>query len=168
MRRLLAGALAVLVFLALGATTALGARPDVDFASDLSGGQEVPPVDTPATGGARFDVVQLDSGEVILKYRLQVHDIDHVTASHIHLGCPGENGPVVAFLFEGGPTGPVDGMLATGTIRGDDLVGPLEGRRVQALTVHMRDGCTYTNVHTTEHPGGEIRGQIFHTGAYPP
>jgi CHRD domain len=31
------------------------------------------------------------------------------------------------------------------------------------LLVAIRSGVAYVNVHTTNHPGGEIRGQI-HTG----
>lgn len=88
-------------------------------------------------------------------------------ASHIHLGCPGENGPVVAFLFEGGPTGTVNGRLSHGVIRRQHLVGPLEGRGLGALVRAMESGCTYVNVHTTEWPGGEIRGQILATSPNP-
>jgi hypothetical protein len=39
-------------------------------------------------------------------------------------------------------------------------VGPLAGQSLDALLAAMRDGDTYVNVHTTQFPGGEIRGQI--------
>jgi hypothetical protein len=167
MRKLGVAMLVAVLAVVLGATGAVGAAFDTDFAADLSGGQEVPPVDTEATGGSRFDVIDLGNGRREIKFRLGVFDIDHVTAAHIHLGCPGENGPIVAFLFEGGPTGEVNGRLSQGTIRRGNLVGPLEGRGVQRLVEAMESNCTYVNVHTTEWPGGEIRGQIFGTSPNP-
>ncbi|MEX2458151.1 MAG: CHRD domain-containing protein [Actinomycetota bacterium] len=166
MTRVRSVAALALVLLLSVAVPAAAAPFDTDFAADLSGGQEVPPVDTPATGAARFDVIDLgDQGEI--RFRLGVFDIDEVVASHIHLGCPGENGPVVAFLFEGGPTGPVNGRLAQGVIRRQHLVGPLEGKHLGSLVRAMESNCTYVNVHTTEWPGGEIRGQIFGTSPNP-
>jgi hypothetical protein len=167
MRKLGAALLVAVLVVALGASAAVGAAFDTDFASDMSGGQEVPPVATEATGAAQFDVIDLGEGRREIKFRLGVFDIDNVTASHIHLGCPGENGPVVAFLFEGGPTGEVNGRLNQGTIRRHNLVGPLQGRSIGRLVQEMESGCTYVNVHTTEWPGGEIRGQIFGTSPNP-
>ena len=63
-----------------------------------------------------------------IRYKLLVRDIDEVTQAHIHVGEPGVNGPVVAFLFgfvERGVT--TDGLLARGTITDGDLIGPLAG-----------------------------------------
>ena len=160
--------LAAMVVLLLAVAVPASAAPfDTDFASDLSGNQEVPPVATQATGGARFDVIDLGGGRREIKFRLGVFNIDNVVAAHIHLGCPGENGDVVAFLFSGGPTGEVNGRLSQGTIRRNHLVGPLQGASVQTLVEEMESNCTYVNVHTTDWPGGEIRGQIFGTSPNP-
>jgi hypothetical protein len=158
---------AMVVLLLAVAVPASGATFDTDFVADLSGGQEVPPVATEATGAARFDVVDLGGGKGEIRFRLGVFDIDNVTAAHIHLGCPGENGDVVAFLFSGGPTGTVNGRLSQGVIRRNNLVGPLAGQPLEALVDAMESNCTYVNVHTTEWPGGEIRGQIFGTSPNP-
>jgi len=94
-------------------------------------------------------------------------------ASHIHVGAPDVNGPVVAFLFGNVPPagGRTDGVLATGTITAANLVGPLAGQPLSALVDEIEAGNTYVNVHTNDgvdppntgpgdFPGGEIRGQL--------
>lgn len=131
--------------------------------ADLSGENEVPAIESEGRGLALFKV----SGERI-RYKLLVRDIDEVTQAHIHLGEPGVNGPVVAFLFgfvEGGVT--KDGLLATGTITEGDLVGPLAGMPIASLLDALRDGEAYVNVHTIDHPAGEIRGQVGFPGSGP-
>jgi hypothetical protein len=94
-----------------------------------------------------------------LDYRLTVSNIENVVAAHIHIGNEGENGPVVAPLFSDDSGVSEDGVLATGTITEDDLVGPLEGKSFSELRSMVEKGA-YVNVHTKEHPKGEIRGQI--------
>ena len=122
----------------------------------LSGEQEVPPVDTDASGEATLTLTR-DPPE--LDYRLTVSNIENVVAAHIHIGNEGENGPVVAPLFSDDSGVSEDGVLATGTITEDDLVGPLEGKSFSELRSMVEKGA-YVNVHTKEHPKGEIRGQI--------
>ena len=122
----------------------------------LSGEQEVPPVDTDASGETTLTLTR-DPPE--LDYRLTVSNIENVVAAHIHIGNEGENGPVVAPLFSDDSGVSEDGVLATGTITEDDLVGPLEGKSFSELRSMVEKGA-YVNVHTKEHPKGEIRGQI--------
>jgi hypothetical protein len=54
------------------------------------------------------------------------------------------------------------GPLATGTITADEVVGPLETEDdpLSALMEAINAGNAYVNVHTTQFPPGEIRGQI--------
>lgn len=128
------------------------------FTANLSGGEEVPPVSTLAHGEAIFRLTFDDSG---LQYRLIVANIEAVTQAHIHLGLPGQNGPVVAFLFGFEPGGVfVNGTLAQGIITAGDLTGPLAGMSLDDLLDAIRAGNTYVNVHTLANPPGEIRGQI--------
>jgi hypothetical protein len=54
----------------------------------------------------------------------------------------------------------IDGVLARGTITEADLVGPLAGQPLSALVEAIRSGNAYVNVHTVDHPAGEIRGQL--------
>jgi CHRD domain len=40
------------------------------------------------------------------------------------------------------------------------LKGPLAGKHVSDLIKLIEDGNAYANVHTRQHPNGEIRGQL--------
>jgi hypothetical protein len=51
-------------------------------------------------------------------------------------------------------------VLATGAITDADLVGPLAGMTLADLVSMLDHDMGYVNVHTQQHPGGEIRGQI--------
>lgn len=96
-----------------------------------------------------------------LRFRLSLRNIRRVTAAHIHLGRPGENGPVVAFLF--GPNNQGVSFrrgVITGTLRDSDLVGPLAGSSIRRLVREIERGNAYVNVHTRQNPDGEIRGQL--------
>jgi len=152
----------ILVMLIAPALSASAAPDNRNFATHLSGDEEVPPVDTQAQGQAHFELSK-DGTE--LSYRLNVTNIENVSMAHIHLGAAGVNGPIVAWLYPSTPPpvlipGRFDGVLAEGTITADDLVGPLEGQSLGELIDAMRTGETYVNVHTEQNPGGEIRGQI--------
>ena len=125
------------------------------FLARLNGAGEVPLVESDATGRAKF---KLRNGQ--LSFKLNVDDIEGVLQAHIHLGLPNENGPFVAFLFGPvGPTGPIDGRLARGTLTETDLIGPLAGDFSEFVDA-LRNGDLYVNVHTVANPPGEIRGQI--------
>ncbi|AYK08462.1 CHRD domain-containing protein [Brevibacillus laterosporus] len=130
----------------------------IQFQAKLRGSQEVPPVLTNASGTATF---QLSADNSRLDFRLSLHDLRDLTQAHIHIGVRGVNGPIVVFLF-----GPVQrgisvcDAVVTGSITSADLVGPLQGRTLAELIQLMLRGETYVNAHTTQHPGGEIRGQV--------
>jgi hypothetical protein len=137
------------------------ARPE-NFRAHTHGGEEVPPVDTRARGQATFQVSR-DGGSI--SYRLIVANIENVTQAHIHVGPAGENGPVVAWLYPAAPPaqlieGRFSGVLAEGTITEASLVGRLAGEPLSTLVQLMRDEGVYVNVHTSQYPPGEIRGQI--------
>lgn len=156
--------------LLLAAVAAAPAQAAETWTARLSGANELPARDTAARGVA---VVQLSADGTELTYRLVVANIENVVASHIHLGTDEDNGPVVAFLYEGGApgSGRVDGVIATGTITADDLIGPLAGQPLSALVDAITGDEAYVNVHTSDGVGGantgpgdfaagEIRGQL--------
>jgi hypothetical protein len=139
-----------------------GVDADRNFAAHLSGREEVPPADTKATGQATF---QLSRDGTELSFRLNVANIENITQAHIHLAPAGANGGVVVWLYPDGPPaqlipGRTQGTLAKGTITADDLVGALAGAALDDLVEEMKAGNAYVNVHTSQFPGGEIRGQI--------
>jgi hypothetical protein len=128
------------------------------FSAMLSGGEEVPPVDTAATGVASFTV---EGGESI-KYDVNVTGMNKVTAAHIHNAPKGENGEVVATLFKAdSSTGQISGSLANGSITASNLEGQMQGSPFRDIIRALERGEAYVNVHTEENPNGEIRGQII-------
>jgi hypothetical protein len=127
------------------------------FSAMLSGGEEVPPVDTAATGVASFTL----EGEQSIKYDVNVTGMDKVTAAHIHNAPKGENGEVVVTLFKAdSPTGQISGSLANGSITASNLEGLMQGTPFRDLIKAVERRETYVNVHTEKNPNGEIRGQI--------
>ena len=84
--------------------------------------------------------------------------IQGVTGGHIHLGKPGQNGPVVATLI----SSPVatNKVAVSGKIVASALEGPLKGKKLTDLVSAMKKGNAYVNIHTVKHPNGEIRGDI--------
>ena len=135
-----------------------GGDSSTEYVVALSGDSEVPPVDTDAAGEADIEV---NEERTALQYSLTVSAIDSVVAAHIHLGGPGENGPVVVPLFDGPATSVQDAsVIAEGTVTQADLINELEGQPFQALVDAMENGNAYVNVHTAANPAGEVRGQI--------
>ncbi len=126
--------------------------------ADLSGSSEVPPVTTSGTG---LTALAIDSSQMSVDFNLITYGLVDVTQAHIHIGPPGVNGPVVAFLF-GFADPPVtrDGILAQGTLTESDLIPVVDvfDGTMETLLDHLRAGTAYVNVHTVENPGGEIRG----------
>ena len=110
----------------------------------LVGAEEVPPM---VTGGVGACSVTLDdvTGSVSVTGSFSGLS-SNATAAHIHgLAGPGVNAGIIIGLTEtGGTSGNVSGG---GTLTPAEITG-------------MLNGLTYLNIHTTAHPGGEIRGQI--------
>jgi hypothetical protein len=131
------------------ANTALGTANL--FQANLTGAQEVPAVDTRATGRA---VLALSDDLTTLHYRVIVNDIVSITMAHIHLAPPGTNGGIIFWLYDQsgvngpggdfGPGNPISGTLTLTPDQVDDLLA----------------GDYYVNVHTDTHGSGEIRGQV--------
>lgn len=117
----------------------------------LEGSQEVPPVETSATG---FGAVTVDetSGEIILH---AVSDVANANAAHIHQGATGANGGVIqALTRDSGDTNrwstPANTSLSQNVAEGE-TESPLDA---------YGSGNLYVNIHSDAHPSGELRGQI--------
>ena len=130
------------------------------YDAPLSGQNEVPPVQSSATGLAEFTPPVNDS----IKYRINITGISGATGAHIHSGQTGENGDVVADLLTSMKVNDVSyGMTIRGNLSDSSLKGPMEGKTLEDLVAAMDSGQTYVNIHTTQNPDGEIRGQIINT-----
>jgi hypothetical protein len=114
-----------------------GALP---FVFGLDGGQEVPPVASPATGGCVGFLDQPGAQFTLVC----THNVVGPTLMHVHRGAAGAIGPVVFDL--GDPASPV---LATWT-----GMSPAD-------VADLLAGNLYVNIHTGGRPDGEIRGQIL-------
>jgi hypothetical protein len=136
------------------------------FTAALTGANEVPPVETPATGTATLTL----NGQQI-EYTVSVSNITNPIVAHIHIAPTGQNGPVRLNLCGTGDPQPActggTGVLATGT-NGTTVGTP--AITFDSLVSAMRTGGAYVNVHTSSegctagqpgcNPGGEIRGQV--------
>jgi hypothetical protein len=143
MRRRLVSLLA-LVTAALGTTFMVPAHAAVNgFVTVMSGSQERPgPGDPDGLGVA---TVILDSGTGSVCVRWRVLNISPAVAAHIHFAPAGVPGKVVVPL-----PAPV-GSSSSGCTTADRGL-------VQQIIDHP--AAYYVNVHTSEFPGGAIRGQL--------
>lgn len=132
------------------------------YKAPLSGQNEVPPVETSATGEAEITAPANDT----IKYRVNITGINNASAAHIHMAKEGENGEVIADLLNTPTSKDKDtayGMIFRGNFSDSSLKGPMEGKTLDDLAAAMDSGDTYVNVHTAGHPDGEIRGQLSNT-----
>ena len=76
----------------------------------------------------------------------------------------GENGDIVVTLCKSETcigNGAMNGALSVGgTFNATNLEEPMAGKQIEDLANNMTNGGTYINIHTLQHPNGEIRGQI--------
>ncbi len=120
----------------------------------LTGGSEVPPVVSPA--GGTF-AVNYNVDQARLTYNVTVTSTQEVTVTgvFIHDADAGANGPVVRVLttapFTPTVVSPTTALNLSGVIN-----PPLTVTEVETL---LSNGF-YINVHTTQNPAGEVRGQI--------
>jgi hypothetical protein len=151
-----AGALCALGFVSTGCDK--GTDGMEVFESVLSPANEVPVRSTAANGRAQY----VTDGTTV-HYTIEVDDITNVVAAHIHSAAAGVNGPIRVFFYGGGSPNP--GGAVTFTDKGILVQGSFNASNVTGISfadllTQMRNGTAYTNVHTSQFPGGEMRGQI--------
>ncbi len=119
------------------------------FTYSITGNQEVPPVSTGAIGTG---TASLNAAETQLTFNFTFSELStSLTAAHFHMANAGINGSIVRTL-----TGDITGGTGSGVWRSTDSE-PLTPALVSAL----KSNGIYINIHTTTHPGGEIRGQLI-------
>jgi hypothetical protein len=115
----------------------------LNFTATLSAAEEVPANDSPGTGAVE---ATFDTGSKVFKWNITYEGLTgDATAAHFHGPAdPGANaGPVVP-------------------IPDDKLASPITGEATldDAQAGDLQAGKWYFNVHTAQHPDGEIRGQV--------
>jgi hypothetical protein len=163
----LAAGIAVLGAAGIAGAAVAGQAPG--GSATLSGFEEVPAIST--EGGGMFRS-RIAIGAEEIAYELSYGELTgDAQQAHIHLGQRGVNGGISVFLCSNlgnGPEGtqacPVKEGTVTGTIVPADVIGPtaqgIAAGEFAELVRAIRAGATYVNVHTTVHPGGEIRKQL--------
>jgi CHRD domain len=115
------------------------------FTVPLSGAQQVPPVQTSGTGSA---TITYDPSTQKVTWSITYSGLSSaVTMAHFHNAAAGKNGPVVLWLSN----------------RGGSVSSPITGAATltAAQAQQFLAGDWYVNVHSQDHPGGEIRGQVM-------
>jgi hypothetical protein len=131
--------------LAWGGSAAVALAAPVSFTVALTGAQQVPPVQTSGSGTA---TLTYDASTRMLTWSVAYSGLSSdVTMAHFHNGSEGKNGPVVIWLAKKGE--PMPSPLKASTT--------LTPEQAQEFTA----GDWYVNVHTKDHPAGEIRGQVM-------
>ena len=115
------------------------------FKVTLTGAQQVPPVQTSATGTADLSY---DPATRVVTWSVTYSGLSGpATMAHFHgPAAAGKNGPPVIWLTEKGK--PVESP-----IKGQATLTPEQAQQFNA-------GEWYINVHTQANPGGEVRGQV--------
>jgi hypothetical protein len=131
----------------------------VTLTANLHGGNENPGV---VTGSAGTATVTWNTTTKAGTYRVDVFNMPvGTTASHIHTGAPGVNGPVIINF-----TVPAGGISNDYGLSGTFACSDVVARAAQGINScddfeqALLLGNMYVNVHSTANPGGEIRGQL--------
>jgi hypothetical protein len=157
-------AVPLVVVLALGASAmANGGSGSFSFGAKLRGYEETP-LTINSNGTGVFTATPTSAG---FNYTLTYSGLSsNALFAHIHFGQRATTGGVAIFLCGGGgkPICPVAGGTVTGTISASD-VQAIAGQGLAAgdlasIVRAIKAGFAYVNVHTTNFPTGEIRGQI--------
>ncbi|MBZ0110959.1 MAG: DUF4331 family protein [Thermoanaerobaculia bacterium] len=108
------------------------------FSANLTGPQEVPPVNSPATGACGA-VLNAEGTELAISCS---HTLASAVAAHIHGAPAGTAGPILCSMVDA--TSPIQAVC------------PLDAGMLEAV----QRGNSYVNLHSPAYPGGEIRGQL--------
>ncbi|MCB9240951.1 MAG: CHRD domain-containing protein [Flavobacteriales bacterium] len=118
---------------------------DWGFRASLDTMQQNAPVSNNAWGVANINVSQDGSKLWVAMVSDQLSG--NITAAHLHNGAMGVDGGVALNLST--------------AINGKMLLGSVDISSATGLITNMIAGNVYLNVHTTNNPAGEIRGQVW-------
>jgi hypothetical protein len=135
----------VLILLTVLALTSVAADGGRKFTTTLTGAAEIPgPGDPDGSGTA---ALRLNPGQEEICYEITVSNITlPAIGAHIHVGTVTEAGPVVVPLQPPDETGVSEACVSASR----DLI----------QQIIQNPESYYVNVHTTDFPGGAVRGQL--------
>jgi hypothetical protein len=161
---------ALAVLLSVTGLAGLSYGATITFSEPLSGANENPVVNTPATG---FTTVTLDTVTELLTIDLTFTDLtSDTTAAHIHccVSPPGNAGVATVLpAFPGFPLGVTSGTymgvldLSLASSYNPAFItanGGTVASAEAAFTAGFENDMAYLNIHTTQNPGGEIRAVL--------
>jgi hypothetical protein len=153
------------------------ARATIQFTANLTHDQEVANPPIPNEGSSGTATFVLNDAGTALTYNVQLFGLDidgnqtpgdpndNVTRAHFHAAPAGVNGGIVYGIIDGSPTlrNDLDDLVVdpvTGHFSGvwDNAEG--NGTTLAAQLANLMSGGLYFNIHTADHGGGEIRGQV--------
>jgi hypothetical protein len=172
MKRMLFVTAALLILVA----APLAANEDEALRVHLTGYQETAATIN-TTGSGEFKARISHDGTAI-DYELTFRDLSSaITQSHIHFGRPAITGGIVLFLCTNLGNAPTtvpvpqacpttNPATITGTLTAANVVA-VPGQGIDAgaagfaeMLQAIRHGAAYVNIHTTNHPSGEIRARL--------
>jgi len=152
---------AVLSLLLISATYSNSVFAQNKFRAKLDANNEIPPVDSKASGHATFKIKN-DS----IKSKVNITGITDISGAQIFAGKIGQNtDPIVDLLKTGEKTETSGGVAITGNFTASDLEGSMKGKDLSELQSAMAANGTFVNIMTTAHPDGEVAGHIYAKGS---
>ena len=129
------------------------------FTATCTSDQENPPT-SPNPPGTCSATVLVSKSLDRIDVSVTQSGLANITQAHIHRAPRGTNGSVIFWLYD--PNRPAD--YPSSTQIGKSWLNPSFDTRDQPLTQtiidDLRAGNLYVNFHTTQNPGGAIRGQL--------
>lgn len=144
--------------------TAFYAQADTTFSASLTGA-----ADGATTSGTGFAWVDVNSSMTQISYTLSFQGLtSDATMSHIHYGAAGTNGPILLWFFPSTlmPTPTATSGSYSGMWTESDLMKQSTDPAITTFATLIGDleaGNTYVNIHSTNYPMGELRGQLMMT-----
>jgi len=138
-------AMAVVALLTVFGWVSVVRAAPMSFNVPLTGAAQVPPVQTSGSGTADLTY---DPSTRVLSWSVTYSGLSGpVTMAHFHgPAAAGKNAPVLVWITK-------KGEPVSSPITGEATLTPAQAEQFMA-------GDWYVNVHTHDHPAGEIRGQV--------
>ena len=132
------------------------AQNGTKYKAKLTGDSVVPPINTTAAGRAVIFI-----GDDWLRWKLNVTGVTDPTMAHMHMAKKGVNGSIVADLLNSAKfKNATDRIVISGRITPADLQGPLQNKTMADLQAAISANNVQIDLHTKNHPNGELRGTI--------